>query len=61
LVDFWLQELGYEGYEHFAEDGYPLFVVGGGEVVREEGALEGGEGLLAKGTAWVETLVRERF
>jgi hypothetical protein len=36
-------------------------MVRGGEVVGEECALQGGEGLLAKRTAGVETLVREGF
>ena len=33
LVDFWFEELGDEWEEDFGEDGDPLFVGWGGEVV----------------------------
>jgi hypothetical protein len=61
LVDFRLEQLRDEREEDFGEYRGPFFVIGGGEVVGEEGALERGEGLLADFAAGVETLVGEGF
>ena len=61
MVDFWFEELGDERDENLAEDRSPFFMIWGSEVCREEGTLEGNEGLLAESAAGVETLVRECF